>query len=106
MQHDTASTLPGVPRAEGAVCSKPKLPIRRYVDWLSRRRFTGRVVYVTREWSMPEPQPGAEWQLDTAFDVANELRARPGLKVTLIEAVKAGAATVQETVVDRGPAKA
>jgi len=55
---------------------------------------------------MPEPQPGAEWQLDTAFDVANELRARPGLKVTLIEAVKAGAATVQETVVDRGPAKA
>ena len=53
---------------------------------------------------MPDPQPRAEWQLDSAFNVADELRARPGLKVTLIEAVKAGAATVQETAIDRGPA--
>ena len=105
MQRDTASTLPGALQAEGKLGSEPKLPIRRYIEWLSRGRFTGRVAYVIREWSMPDPQPGAEWQLDSAFNVADELRARPGLKVTLIEAVKAGAATVQETAIDRGPAK-
>jgi hypothetical protein len=76
--------------------SMPKLPIHRYVEWLRGGRLTGRVAYVTREWDMPEPQPGAEWHPDASFDVANELRARPHLRATLVDAIKNGTITVTD----------
>ena len=47
--------------------------LKRYVEWRSRGQRTERVVYVINEWNMPKPLPGAEWQLDTKFSVAEEL---------------------------------
>ncbi len=82
--------------------TKPSIPLRRYVEWLSRGRFTGRVVYVTREWDIPPPQPGAEWQMDKAFDAGEALRLRPELKPTLVAAIKEGAKIVEEHTTERG----
>jgi hypothetical protein len=54
--------------------------LRRYVEWMTRGRRTERVVYVTKEWNLPKPLPGAEWQLDTKFNVTDELLRDPELK--------------------------
>ena len=68
--------------------------LTRYVEWMSRGRRTGRVVYVTKEWNMPEPLPGAEWQLDTKFNVADELLHDPELKVVFKAALEKGAEVI------------
>ena len=52
------------------------------------------MVYVTKEWNMPEPLPGAEWQLDTKFNVADELLRDPELKSVLKAALEKGAEVV------------
>jgi hypothetical protein len=44
---------------------------------MNRGRRTDRVVYVLKEWDLPMPLPGAEWQLDTKFNVADELLRDP-----------------------------
>jgi hypothetical protein len=68
--------------------------LRRYVEWMNRSRRTDRVVYVLKEWDMPKPLPGAEWQLDTKFNVADELLRDPGLKSVLKAALEKGAEVV------------
>jgi hypothetical protein len=67
--------------------------LRKYTEWLSRGKLTGRVAYVLKEWDLPKPQPGAEWQRDAAFNAAEEILARPDLKEVLATAIKNGAAT-------------
>jgi hypothetical protein len=47
--------------------------LRRYVEWMNRGQRTERVVYVIKEWNLPKPLLGAEWQLHTKFNVADEL---------------------------------
>lgn len=69
--------------------------LMRYVEWMSRGRRTGRVVYVTKEWNVPMPLPGAEWQLDTRFNASEELLRDPGLKVVIRAAMEKGAEVVQ-----------
>jgi hypothetical protein len=61
---------------------------------MNRGRRTDRVVYVLKEWDLPKPLPGAEWQLDTKFNVADELLRDPGLKSVLKAALKKGAEVV------------
>jgi hypothetical protein len=68
--------------------------LRRYVEWMNRGRRTDRVVYVLKEWDLPMPLPGAEWQLDTKFNVADELLRDPGLKSVLKAALEKGAEVV------------
>ena len=68
--------------------------IRRYVEWMNRGRRTDRVVYVLKEWDMPKPLPGAEWQLDTKFNLADELLRDPGLSSVLRAALEKGAEVV------------
>jgi hypothetical protein len=70
--------------------------IRRYVEWMNRGRRTDRVVYVLKEWDMPKPLPGAEWQLDTKFNVADALLRDPELKTVLKAALENGAEIVVE----------
>jgi hypothetical protein len=41
------------------------------VEWMNRGRRTDRVVYVLKEWDLPKPLPGAEWQLDAKFNLAD-----------------------------------
>jgi hypothetical protein len=61
---------------------------------MNRGRRTDRVVYVLKEWDLPKPLPGAEWQLDTKFNVADELLRDPGLKSVLKAALEKGAEVV------------
>jgi len=66
--------------------------LRKYVEWMSRGRRTERIAYVIKEWELPKPLPGAEWQLDTKFNVADELLENPDLKAVFAEALEKGAA--------------
>jgi hypothetical protein len=74
--------------------------LRRYAEWMNRGRRTDRVVYVTK------PLPGAEWQLDTKFNLADELLRDPDLKTVVKAALEKGAKVVIQrewTPVDIGP---
>jgi hypothetical protein len=89
-------TPPGRDRAEkGKIERMPGL--RRYVEWMNRGRRTDRVVYVLKEWDLPKPLPGAEWQLDTKFNVADELLHDPDLKTVLKAVLEKGAEVVIQT---------
>ena len=68
--------------------------VKRYVEWIDRGRRTDRVVYVLKEWDLPKSLPGAEWQLDTKFNLADELLRDPGLKSVLKAALEKGAEVV------------
>jgi hypothetical protein len=46
------------------------------------------------EWNMPKPLPGAEWQLDTKFNMAEELLRDPELKAVLKAALENGSELV------------
>ena len=54
--------------------------LRKYVECMTRGRQTDRIAYVMREWDMPAPLPGAEWQLDPNFNAAEELLRDPALE--------------------------
>ena len=68
--------------------------LRRCVEWMNRGRRTNRVVYVLKEWDLPKPLPGAEWQLDAKFNVADELLHDPDLKTVLKAVLEKGAEVV------------
>jgi hypothetical protein len=64
--------------------------LKRYIEWMSRGRRTDRVVYVLTERDLPMPLPGAEWQLDTKFNAAEEILRDPGLETTHRAALEKG----------------
>jgi len=66
------------------------------VEWMTRGRRTDRVVYVIKERNLPKPLPGAEWQLDAKFNVADELLRNPEFKFVLKTALDNGAKVVVE----------
>lgn len=68
--------------------------LRKYVEWMTRGRRTDRVAYVLREWDLPLPLPGAEWQLDSKFNAAEEVLQDPDLKVAFKAAIEKGAEIV------------
>ena len=74
--------MPGRARAEQGKI-EPMPGLRRYVEWMARGRRTDRVVYIFEERSLPKPLPGAEWQLDAKFNVADELLRDPEFKAVL-----------------------
>jgi hypothetical protein len=66
--------------------------LRKYVEWMNRGRRTDRIAYVIKEWDLPKPLPGAEWQLDLKFNMADELSDNPKLNAVFKEALEKGAA--------------
>jgi len=54
--------------------------LTRYIEWMSRGRRTNREAYVLEEWDLPKPVPDAEWQLDKAFNLADELLRDPEIR--------------------------
>jgi hypothetical protein len=68
--------------------------LRRYVEWMNRGRRTDRVMYVIKEENIPNPLPGAEWQLDTKFNWADELLRDPDLETVVKVALEKGAEVV------------
>jgi hypothetical protein len=62
--------------------------LRRYVEWMNRGRRTDRVVYLFKEWDLPKPLPGAEWQLDAKFNLADARLREPELKTVLKAALE------------------
>lgn len=61
---------------------------------MSRGRRTDREAYVLKEWDLPKPLPGAEWQIDKTFNSADELLRDPGLKNVLKGVLEKGAEIV------------
>ena len=57
---------------------------------MSRGRRTDRVAYVLREWDLPMPLPGAEWQLDTKFNAAEDILRDPSLETAQRAALEKG----------------
>lgn len=76
---------------EGAEATTPMAGLRKYVEWMTRGRRTDRVAYVLREWDLPLPLPGAQWQLDSKCNTAEELLRDPDLKVAFKVAIEKGA---------------
>jgi len=68
--------------------------LKRYIEWMSRGRRTDRVVYVLTERDLPMPLPGAEWQLDTKFNAAEEILRDPSLETTHRAALEKGSQLV------------
>jgi hypothetical protein len=68
--------------------------LKRYIEWMSRGRRTNREVYALNEWDLRNPVPGAEWQLDKTFNLADELLRDPELKTVLKAALEKGAEIV------------
>ncbi len=66
--------------------------LRKYVEWMSRGRRTNRIAYVMKEWDLPSPGPGAEWQPDAKFSPGDELLSNPDLKAVFKEALEKGVA--------------
>ena len=57
-------------------------------------RSHNREAYVLKEWDLPKPVPGAEWQLDKTFNLADELLRDPELKTVLKAVLEKGAEIV------------
>ena len=68
--------------------------LRKYVEWMTRGRRTDRIAYVTKEWDLPTPLPGAEWQLDANFSAAEEILRDPDLKTVFKAALEKGAEVI------------
>ena len=68
--------------------------LEKYIEWMSRGRRTNRIAYVMKEWDLPAPLPGAEWQIDPAFNVADELLRDPDLKTVFKAALEKGAEVI------------
>jgi hypothetical protein len=66
----------------------------RYIEWLSGGRRTGRVAYACRTANLPKPAIGAQWQLDSKFNIADELLQDPSLKATIKAAIDKGVEVV------------
>jgi hypothetical protein len=64
--------------------------LRKYVEWMTRGRRTNRIAYVTNEFNVPAPLPGAEWQLDAQFNATKELSLNPELKAIFASALDKG----------------
>ena len=62
--------------------------LKRYIEWMSRGRRTNREVYALKEWDLPNAVPGAEWQLDKTFNLADELLRDPELKTVFKAALE------------------
>jgi hypothetical protein len=64
--------------------------LKKYVEWMSRGQRTNRIAYVMKEWDLPIPLPGAEWQIDPKFSAADELVRDPELKIVFKAALEKG----------------
>ena len=64
--------------------------LKKYIEWMSRGRRTNRIAYVMKEWDLPTPLSGAEWQIDQNFSVADELLKHPDLKIVFKAALEKG----------------
>ena len=67
--------------------------LKKYIEWMSRGRRTDREV-VLKEWDLPKPLPGAKWQVDKTFNLADELLRDPELKTVLKAVLEKGAEVV------------
>src|SRR6516164_2649852 len=70
--------------------SAPPRGLKRYIEWMTGGRRTGRTAYVLLEQDLPGPLPGSNWQLDPKFNAAKELLHNPELKAAVAAALKNG----------------
>jgi hypothetical protein len=80
-----------------------ELLLKRYTEWMTRGRKTGRAAYVLREWDLPAPLPGAEWTIDRKFKAIDELKANPKLRNTVANVLETGAPVIESVEVAQKP---
>ena len=68
--------------------------LERYIEWMSGGRRTGRVAYVLGKRNLPKPVAKAEWQIDSKFNVAEELLRDPFLEDVIKAAIDKGVEVV------------
>jgi hypothetical protein len=68
--------------------------LARYIEWQSGGRRTGRVAYVIGKRNLPAPVVGAEWQIDSQFNPANEILRDPNMKFVFRAAIANGVEVV------------
>jgi hypothetical protein len=68
--------------------------LKRYIEWMSRGRRTDRIAYVMKEWDLPVPLPGAEWQRDASFNAGEEILRDPDMKAVFKSALENGFAVI------------
>jgi hypothetical protein len=83
--------------------SEPTL--KRYIEWMTRGRKTGRTAYVIYEWDLPSCLPGAEWAIDRDFNAIKELKTNRELRNTVVNDVKAGVPVVDAVKVTQKPSR-
>jgi hypothetical protein len=64
--------------------------LNRYIEWMSGGRQTGRVAYALGARKLPKPVTGAQWQVDSKFNAAEELLREPSLKDVIKVAINNG----------------
>jgi hypothetical protein len=79
--------------------------VKRYIEWMTRGRKTGRTAYVIYEWDLPSCLPGAEWAIDRDFNAIKELKTNLELRNTVVNDVKAGVPVVDAVKVTQKPSR-
>jgi hypothetical protein len=62
--------------------------LKKYVEWITGGRQTGRIAYAVSEFDLPRVLPGAEWHPDLKFDAGAELELDPSLQDIFDEAIE------------------
>jgi hypothetical protein len=68
--------------------------LARYIEWQSGGRRTGRVAYAIGRQNLPSPITGAEWQIDSHFNAADEVLRDPKVKAVFKAALANGVKVV------------
>jgi DNA-directed RNA polymerase alpha subunit len=80
--------------------------LKRYIEWMTRGRKTGRTAYVIYEWDLPSCLPGAEWAIDLDFNPIKEPKTNRELRNTVVNnGVKAGVPVVDAVKVTQKPSR-
>jgi DNA-directed RNA polymerase alpha subunit len=62
--------------------------LKRYIEWMTRGRKTGRTAYVIYDWDLPSCLPGAEWAIDLDFNKIKEPKTNREAGVPVVNAVE------------------
>jgi hypothetical protein len=79
--------------------------LKRYFEWTTRGRKTGRTAYVLCESDLPASLPGSEWTLDRKFNAIDELKTNSVLRKIVANVLETGTPVIEAIRVARKPSR-